>query len=287
MTTAVVETADIAVRAWGLGKRYRKSVALEDCAFDLPAGRVAALVGANGAGKTTLLTVLSGLLRPDSGEVSFRESERIAFVSQEKPVYKSFTPRAMLRMGARLNLAWDQTRAQAWLKRFDVPLDRKCGQLSGGQRTQVALALAIGSRPTLLLLDEPLSDLDPLARTEVMRELLAEVAESGTTVMLSTHIVTELAGVADHLLLLAHGKLLVGGDLDDLLAAHAMVVGPRADQPPVAGEVLWAKHLDNQSVFLVKVSSAPVVSAPWVVRPVSLEDYVLAQLSVTRKGESA
>ena len=283
--TAVVETAGIAVR--GLGKRYRRSVALHDCTFDLPAGRVAALVGANGAGKTTLLTVLSGLLKADSGEVSFREGERIAFVSQEKPVYRSFTPGAMLRLGARLNLEWDQARAVGWLERFDIPLDRRCGQLSGGQRTQVALAVAIGSRPSLLLLDEPLSDLDPLARTEVMRELLGEVAESGTTVVLSTHIVTELAGVADHLLLLAHGRLLAGGDLDELLGAHAVVVGPRADRPPVEGEVLWGKHLDNQSLFLVEVSSPPVVSAPWVVRPVTLEDYVLARLSVTRKGESA
>jgi ABC-2 type transport system ATP-binding protein len=285
--TSVVETADIAVRARGLGKRYRRSVALDDCAFELPAGRVAALVGANGAGKTTLLTVLSGLLKPDAGHVVFREGERIAFVAQEKPVYRSFTPKAMLQLGERLNLRWDQARAQAWLERFDVPMDRKCGQLSGGQRTQVALALAIGSRPTLLLLDEPLSELDPLARTEVVRELLCEVAEQGTTVVLSTHIVTELSGVVDHLLLLAHGKLLAGGDLDELLAAHAMVVGPRADRPPVEGEVLWAKHLDGQSLFLVKAASTPVASAPWVVRPVTLEDYVLAQLSATRKGDSA
>ncbi|MEO6083121.1 MAG: ABC transporter ATP-binding protein [Umezawaea sp.] len=281
--TAVVDTAGITVR--GLGKWYGTSMALRDCTFDLPAGRVAALVGANGAGKTTLLTVLSGLLRPDSGEFTLRPGERVAFVSQEKPVYRSFTPRAMLRLGERLNLVWDQTRARKWLERFDIPLDRKCGQLSGGQRTQVALAVAIGSRPSLLLLDEPLADLDPLARNEVMRELLGEAAESGTTVVLSTHIVTELAGVADHLLLLARGKLLVGGDLDELLAAHVMVVGPRADEPPMAGEVLWDKHLDSQSLFLVKASTTPVVSAPWVVRPVTLEDYVLARLSATRKGD--
>ena len=285
MTTAVVGTAGIAVR--GLGKRYRKSVALHDCTFDLPEGRVAALVGANGAGKTTLLTVLSGLLRPDSGGFELRPDERVAFVAQEKPVYKHFTPKDVLRLGARLNLEWDQARASAWLERFDIPVDRRCGQLSGGQRTQVALAVAIGSRPSLLLLDEPLADLDPLARTEVMRELLSEVAESGTTVILSTHIVTELAGVVDHLLLLAHGKLLVGGDLDELLTAHVMVVGPRADRPPVEGEVLWDKHLDGQSLFLVRVSSTPAVSAPWVVRPVTLEDYVLARLSATRKGGSA
>jgi ABC-2 type transport system ATP-binding protein len=285
MTTAVTATAGIAV--WGLGKRYGKSLALADCKFDLPAGRVAALVGANGAGKTTLLTILSGLLRPDEGGFSLRPDERVAFVSQEKPVYEHFTPRAMLQLGARLNLVWDQTRAQAWLKRFDIPLDRRCGRLSDGQRTQVALAVAIGSRPSLLLLDEPLANLDPLARKDVIRELLGEAAESGTTVILSTHIVTELAGVADHLLVLAHGKLLVGGDLDELLAAHVMVVGPRASASPVEGEVLWDKHLDGQSLFLVKASTTPVVSAPWVVRPVSLEDYVLARLSATHKRGSA
>ncbi|PRY43817.1 ATP-binding cassette domain-containing protein [Umezawaea tangerina] len=283
--TAVVETAGIAVR--GLGKGYRSSVALRDCTFDLPAGRVAALVGANGAGKTTLLTVLSGLLRPDAGEFTLRPGERVAFVAQEKPVYKHLTPRVVLQLAARLNLVWDQARAQAWLERFDIPLDRRCGQLSGGQRTQVALAVAIGSRPTLLLLDEPLADLDPLARTEVMRDLLSEVADSGATVVMSTHIVTELSGVVDHLLLLAHGTLLADGDLDELLAAHVMVVGPRAQESPVRGEVLWDKHLDGQSLFLVRTPTTPVVSAPWVVRPVSLEDYVLALLSATRKGDVA
>jgi ABC-2 type transport system ATP-binding protein len=287
MTTAVVVPADIAVRARGLGKSYRKAVALRDCSFDLPAGRVAALIGANGAGKTTLLTVLSGLLRPDAGEVGFRADERVAFVAQDKPVYKSFTPKDMLRLGARLNVVWDQARAEKWLARFEIPVDRKCGQLSGGQQAQVAFALAIGSRPTLLLLDEPLANLDPLARTEVTRELLTEVAETGMTVILSTHVVAELGGVVDYLLLLAHGKLLAGGDLDELLAAHVTVVGPRADKPPVPGEVVQERHQDDQSSFLLKVEGKPVVTAPWTVRSVSLEDYVLAQLAVTRKGASA
>lgn len=287
MTTAVGLAADTALRARGLGKSYRKAVALRDCSFDLPAGRVAALVGANGAGKTTLLTVLSGLLAPDAGEVAFREGERIAFVAQDKPVYRSFTPKGMLQLGARLNLVWDQARAEKWLARFEIPLDRKCGQLSGGQQAQVAFALALGSRPTLLLLDEPLANLDPLARNEVMRELLTEVAESGMTVILSTHVVAELGGVADYLLLLAHGKLLVGGDLDELLASHSVVAGPRAEKPPVAGEVVRESHHENQSSFLLKTADKPAVTAPWTVRPVSLEDYVLAQLAVTRKGASA
>lgn len=299
MTTAVVEqtgTASIAVRAHELGKRYRKSVlggetwALRDCTFDLPAGRVAALVGANGAGKTTLLNILSGLLVPDEGRLRYDGTDRVAFVSQDKPVYKGFDPADMLRLGAHLNEVWDQSRAQRWLERFEIPLDRKCGKLSGGQQAQVAFAMAIGARPAVLMLDEPLANLDPLARREVMSELLTEVDETGMTVLLSTHVVAELGGVADYLLLLAHGKLLVGGDLDELLAAHVKYVGPRSDVPPALGEIIEERHRGNQSSFLVKLQEGqprPVVAGQWAVRSVSLEDYVLAQLAATRKGVSA
>jgi ABC-2 type transport system ATP-binding protein len=291
MTTAVAEqsgTVPIAVRAGALGKRYRRSWALRECSFELPAGRVAALVGANGAGKTTLLSVLAGLLTPDEGSV--RTGGRTAVVSQDKPVYKQFSPAEMLRLGRHLNLVWDQQRAQRWLERFEIPLDRPCGKLSGGQQAQVAFAVAIGSRPTVLMLDEPLANLDPLARREVMSELLSEVAETGMTVLLSTHVVTELGGVADHLLLLAHGRLLAGGDMDELLGRHVHCVGPRADAPPVPGEVVEAHHTDGQSTFLVRLSDGqphPVLAEPWTTRPVTLENYVLAQLATTRKDGAA
>ncbi|MBY8848744.1 ABC transporter ATP-binding protein [Saccharothrix sp. MB29] len=289
MSTAVetVRTGatPFAVRAPSLGKRYRDRWALRDCTFDLPAGRVAALVGANGAGKTTLMTVLAGLLDADEGSAG--AVGRVAFVSQEKPVYRHFTPADVLKLGARLNVVWDEGRARRWLERFEVPLDRACGKLSGGQQAQVAFALAIGSRPTVLMLDEPLANLDPLARREVTAELLTEVDETGMTVLLSTHVVAELGGVADYLLLLAHGRLLAGGDLDELLARHVAYTGPRSDVPPALGEVVETRHRGKQSTFLVKLPDGhprPVVAGQWTERAVTLEDYVLAQLAATRKG---
>ncbi|MGM1063184.1 ATP-binding cassette domain-containing protein [Saccharothrix sp. Mg75] len=274
-----------AVRARSLGKRYRNRWALRDCTFDLPSGRVAALVGANGAGKTTLMSVLAGLLDADEGSAG--AAGRVAFVSQDKPLYRNFTAVDVLRLGARLNVVWDEARARRWLGRFEVPLDRACGRLSGGQQAQVAFALAIGSRPDVLLLDEPLANLDPLARREVTAELLAEVDETGMTVLLSTHVVAELSGVADHLLLLAHGRLLAGGDLDDLLARHVSYTGPRSEVPPALGRVVEARHRGNQSTFLVRLPDdhpRPVVAGRWTERPVTLEDYVLAQLAATRNG---
>ncbi|MEV8437203.1 ABC transporter ATP-binding protein [Actinosynnema sp. NPDC051121] len=283
-----VDGAALAVRAQGLGKRYRAKWALRECAFELPAGRVAALVGANGAGKTTLMSVLAGLLDADEGSAG--AVGRVAFVSQEKPVYRNFSAADMLRLGARLNVVWDEARARRWLARFEIPLDRACGKLSGGMQAQVAFALALGSRPDVLMLDEPLANLDPLARREVTAELLGEVAETGMTVLLSTHVVAELSGVADYLLLLAHGRLLAGGDLDELLGRHVSYTGPRSDVPPALGTVVEARHLGNQSTFLVELPQGqprPVVAGPWVERPPTLEDYVLAQLEATRKGARA
>lgn len=280
----------LAVAVDGLGKCYRKGLrgstwALRDCSFELPAGKVAALVGMNGAGKTTLLSVLAGLLRPTEGRVEFgAEAARVSFVAQDKPLYRHFSVSDMLRAGKELNRVWDAERARRWLHRFDIPLDRACGKLSGGQQAQVAFALAIGAKPDLLLLDEPLSNLDPLARREVVKELLAEVVDTEMTVLLSTHVVAELNGVTDHLILLGNGKLIVDGDVDDLLAAHLYYVGPRAEAPPAVGEIVEARHVGSQSTFMVRRDPADTlpVSAPWTTRPVTLEDLVLANLESSR-----
>jgi ABC-2 type transport system ATP-binding protein len=259
----------------------------------LPAGRVVALVGANGAGKTTLLSILAGLLAPSEGIIRLggtpAEPNRISFVAQDKPLYRHFSARDMLKVGQRLNRVWDDERAKRWLRRFDIPLDRPCGRLSGGQQAHVAFAIAIGARLSVLLLDEPLSNLDPLARRDVTQELLGEVTDTGMTVLLSTHVVAELGGVADHLLL-SRGALLVDSDADDLLTEHIYYVGPRATEPPCEGEIVKASHSTSQSSFLVRVGPtgrpAPV-AAPWTTRPVSLEDLVIAYLESDRAAAAA
>lgn len=297
MTSIAASVQDAAaIRVDRLGKRYPRvlglqgtSWALQDCTFQLAAGQVAALVGANGAGKTTLLGLLAGVLRPTHGQVRVGgaavTAARVALVAQGKPLYRQFTATDLLRFGAHLNRTWDQQRALRWLDRFAIPLDRACGRLSEGQRAQVAFAVALGSRPSILLLDEPLANLDPLVRAEVTSELLTEVHDTGVTVLLSTHVVGEIVGVADHLLLLAHGRLLLDEDLDRLLREHVHYLGPRSDSPPGPGQIVRTRSRDNQSSFLVRLPAGtppPVLAPPWTTRPVTLDDLVLAMLAATR-----
>jgi len=287
----------IAVEAKSLSKRYGRVWALRDCTFQLPANRIVALVGANGAGKSTLMSIVSGVMSATSGSLfvtgqAVRRGDggsRVAILAQDKPLYRDFTVADMLRFGRSTNRVWDQQRALSWLERFAVPLGRRCSKLSGGQKAQVALAVALGSRPTVLLLDEPLANLDPVARTEVTAELLAETADSDMTVMLSTHIVTELSGVGDHLLLLSSGRPVLVGDVEELMAQHLRFTGPRADQPPMAGRILQVQHTDRQSTFVVQLADrtgAPAIVAPgWTAQPLSLDQMIVTHLRADRARE--
>jgi ABC-2 type transport system ATP-binding protein len=285
----------VAVEARDVSKRYGTVWALRECGFQLPANQIIALVGANGAGKSTLMSIISGMLRATSGSLLVNghpvtkgrapgtdAGGRVAILAQDKPLYRDFSVADMLHFGRCTNRVWDQRRALSWLERFNVPLDRRCGKLSGGQRTQVALAVALGSRPDVLLLDEPLANLDPVARTEVTGELMAETADSDMTVMLSTHIVAELSGVGDHLLLLDAGRPVLTGDVEQLLACHLRLTGPRADRPPSPGAIIQDQHTDRQSVFVVRLpdaQAAPAVVAPgWTAQPVSLDQLILTYL---------
>ena len=280
--TAALETA-------GLGKRYRRRWALRDCSVSVPAGRVAALVGANGAGKTTLLHLTVGLLAPTSGSVRVFGSPpvgrpgaltRVAFVAQDKPLYRGFTVAELLRFGARLNPRWDQATAEGWLRRLGIPLGQRAGRLSGGQQAQVALALALGKRADLLVLDEPLANLDPLARREVMEGLMAAVAETGMTVVLSSHVLAELEEVCDYLVLLAGGRVQVAGEIEALLAEHKVLVGPRAAAEALAAgphAVVRASFTARQATLLAR-TGGPIHDPRWVVRDASLEELVLAYM---------
>jgi ABC-2 type transport system ATP-binding protein len=279
----------VAISAAGLGKQYRSGWALRDCNLQIPAGRICALVGPNGAGKTTLLRLALGLLKPSTGAVSvFGWSPttnptlvlaRVGYVPQDRPLYRRFTVDEMLHLGRRLNPRWDQGVAAGRLRRLDIPLDRKLGQLSGGQQAQVSLALALGKRPDLLLLDEPVSNLDPLARRQFLSELVQVVAADGLTVVLSSHVVAELERVCDHLVILNAGRVQVMGEIEALLELHKLIIAPSLDPAQVASDqtVVQATHTERQSALLVKVGGKPVRS-DWETHSVSLEDMVLAYL---------
>ncbi|HEX7302228.1 ABC transporter ATP-binding protein [Lentzea sp.] len=249
--------------------------ALRNVSFELPPGSVTALVGANGSGKSTLLNVLAGHLPPYSGHCAV--AGRVAYVPQHKPMYKGFKVADVLSFGRRMNRVWDHDRADEWLTRYKVPRGLQFGDLSGGQRTHVTLALALGSRPDVLVLDEPLAELDPLARSRVMKELLTEVSDNGTTLVFSTHVVAEVGGVADRLLLLSGGRLLIDGDTDELLEQHVLYTGPHASKSPVEGRVVLAKHGVSQSSYLVRSGGARI-DEPWTARFVTLEELVVAHL---------
>jgi ABC-type multidrug transport system ATPase subunit len=280
---------DIVLETDRLGKRYGNKWALRDCSLQLPAGRIAALVGPNGAGKSTLLHLAVGLLRPDAGAVRvfgqppYRDTgvlSGIGFVAQDTPLYRDFTAAELVVMGAKLNRHWDGDLARNRLAQLGIPPRQPVGKLSGGQRAQVALALALAKRPRLLLLDEPIASLDPLARREFLQSLMGSVAESGTTVLLSSHLLGDLERVCDYLVVLHASRVQLAGAVDDLVAEHRLLVGPRHGDGPIAGvrAVVRASHTDRQSTLLVRVEDG-FDDPQWTVREVTLEDVILAYLA--------
>ncbi|MER7750580.1 ABC transporter ATP-binding protein [Kitasatospora sp. NPDC097643] len=279
---------EVALEAHELGKRYGRSTALRGCSLQLPAGRIAALVGPNGAGKSTLLHLAVGLLEPDEGQVRvFGRDPRagtevlaeIGFVAQDTPLYPDFTAAELITMGGKLNRRWDADVARDRLARLGIPLDKPVGSLSGGQRAQVALALALAKQPRLLLLDEPVAALDPLARHAFMQELMGAVADLGTTVLLSSHLLADLERVCDYLVVLQTAQVQLTGSVDDLLAGHRTIVGPRvgAEAVPGVAAVVRASHTERQSTLLVR-TDGPLDESLWTVHEVTLEDLVLAYL---------
>jgi ABC-2 type transport system ATP-binding protein len=280
------------LEAEGLGKRYGRNWGLRECDLEIPAGRVTALVGPNGAGKTTLLHLAVGLLSPSAGVVKILDGQRpgssslmarVGFVAQDTPVYARLSVADHLRLGAHLNHGWDRHLAEQRIQVLGLDPSRPAGKLSGGQRAQLALTLAVAKRPELLLLDEPVASLDPLARREFLQSLMEFVAESGSSVVLSSHLVADLERVCDYLVLLIASKVAVAGSLDDLLANHRRLIGPRCDPTklPATHQVIEASHTDRQSTLLVRINS-PIHNPAWTVEEVSLEDVVLAYMGRDR-----
>jgi ABC-2 type transport system ATP-binding protein len=278
-----------AIETRSLSKRYGRTWALDGCTLAIPAERVVALVGPNGAGKTTLLHLAVGLTSPTGGTItvlggavpgSNAALERIGFVAQDTPLYKNLSIADTLRLVASLSATWDEANARAHLTRLEIPLERKVGHLSGGQQAQVSLAVALGRHPELLVLDEPVARLDPLARHDFMAVLMAAVAEEGISVLFSSHVVAELERVCDYLVVLNHGKVQVAGDVDDLLGSHQVFTGPTAEAATVGASlaVVQAQQGDRQTSLLVRTSQELVPPAGWAVGPTNLEELVLAYL---------
>ncbi|HET9110971.1 MAG TPA: ABC transporter ATP-binding protein [Ktedonobacterales bacterium] len=283
----------VALETTALGRRFGRHWALRDCTFALPAGRIAALVGPNGAGKTTLLQLAVGLLRPTSGEARvfglspitqpLEALPRIGFVAQDHPLYRGFTVAELLTVGRKLNPRWDQQSAVARLDKLGIPLNKRADRLSGGQQAQVALALALGKRPDLLLLDEPLASLDPLARRDLLRVLLDATMEHGLTVLLSSHIISDLERVCDYLVILSNARVALAGDIDEILRTHKRLVGPRTDPAAIASlhNVIDVSHTERQTTLLARLNGH-VFGTDWQQQDVALEDVALAYLQQGR-----
>ena len=281
--TAALETE-------GLGRRYRTNWGLRDCTLSVPEGSITGLVGPNGAGKSTLLRLAAGLSRPTTGTVSIfgrvvdpnsvDHLGRVGYFDQLRPLYASFRVKEMLTFGRRLNPNWDDDAAHRWLEDLDIPLNQRIGKLSLGQQAEVALTVCMGKRPDLLLLDEPVASLDPLARRQLLQTLMGTVAERGTTVFLSSHIVSELEPVCDRLIILSASRVQLSDSVESILSDHHLLVGPRP-APALAGvEVISSTETGRQSTLLVR--GAPTGLGPaWETAEPDLDAIVLAYLEGT------
>ncbi|MFF5371815.1 ABC transporter ATP-binding protein [Streptomyces sp. NPDC013187] len=277
------------LRAQGLGKRYKQRWALQNCDLDVPAGRVVGLVGPNGAGKSTLLKLASGMLTPTAGTIEVcggrpaagvEQLAKVGFVAQDTPTYSALSVADHLDFGKRLNPTWDDPVARDRIRRLGLDPKQRAGKLSGGQRAQLALTLGIAKRPELLILDEPVAALDPLARREFMQDLMEAVAEHELSVVLSSHLVADVERTCDYIIVLVDSRVQVAGDIDDLVACHHRLTGPRRDPDtlPAGQHVITASHTDRQTTLLVRTDTA-VHDPSWTVSPLGLEDIVLAYMT--------
>ncbi|MFI5063701.1 MAG: ABC transporter ATP-binding protein [Streptosporangiales bacterium] len=288
-----------ALHADRLGRRYGHVWGLRDCTLEVPAGAIAGLVGPNGAGKTTLLEMIIGLLQPTEGQLSvFGETSharmaarlaRVGYVAQDHPLYRDFSIADMFHLGRAMNLRWDQGLAQARMDALGIPLKRKVKTLSGGQQAQVSLTMALAKRAPLLVLDEPVSSLDPVARLEFMREVMASAAGTGLTVIIASHVVAELERLCDWLIVLTGGQVRVAGPADDLLAAHRLLTVPRATpDAELPGLLIHRADSDRHSTAVVRADPARLAAQQrpgWQSEPVGFEQLVMAYLQ--RRPEMA
>ena len=272
----------------GLGKRYGRHQALSDCTLTIPAGRIVGLVGPNGAGKSTLLGLACGLITPTTGSISVlgnrpaadaAQLARVGFVAQDTPVYGRLSVADHLRLGARLNPGWDEELAQRRMAQVGLDPAQRAGSLSGGQRAQLALTIAAAKRPELLIFDEPVASLDPLARRAFLRNLLEFVAELEISVVLSSHVLSDLEQVCDYLVILVDSRVQLAGEVEALLAGHHRLSGDRGDfdSLPASVELIQSEHTARHSSAIVR-AAGPLPAGLTEEQPVTLEEMTMAYL---------
>ena len=276
------------LHAQSLGKRYGRREALAQCTLEIPPGHVVGLVGPNGAGKTTLLKIACGMLAPSSGEIEVlghrpgsgpEQLARVGYVAQDTPTYAHLTIADHLKLGAHLNPRWDDELARTRIAQLGLDPKQKAGKLSGGQRAQLALTVAVAKRPELLVLDEPVASLDPLARRAFLRHLMESVAEYETSVILSSHLVSDLERVCDYIVVLVASRVQLSGETDQLLAEHYRLICSRRTQAelPEDFDVILAEHTERQSTFIVRCDHEPPIGN-WSAEHLELEDLVLSYM---------
>ena len=284
------------IETHGLGKSYGSTRALNDCTLAIPEGHVAALVGPNGAGKTTLLNIAVGLATPTTGALtvlggcpagSLAALDGIAFVAQDTPLYKNLSAADLLHVTRNLNRRFDQGYAEQRLGELGIGLRQKAGRMSGGQQAQLALTLALARRPRLLVLDEPMAMLDPLARHDFMATVMTAVADNNVSVVLSSHVLAELERVADYLVLISRGRVQMVGEVEDLLARHRVLTGPasEAERHAQRWNVVHESRAALQAHLLVRCDgTSDPVPPGWEAHSLTLEELTLSYL---REPEAA
>lgn len=256
--------------------RFDAAPVLQDCSFTVPAGAVVALLGRNGAGKTTLLRSVVGLLRPDRGRIKVQAG--IGYVAQHAPLYRMLTVAQTLRLGGRLNPGWDAAFAQELADDAGLPAGAKVGRLADGQRTRLALVMALGKRPEVLVLDEPLAGLDPVARTEIVGTLMAEVADRGTTVLMSSHVVADIESVCDHVVVLGEGRARLAGGVEAELEGHWLAMGAAGDAAVLDRfEVIELRQEEREFTAVVRIGEPPDGAGVTWHRP-TLEELLMGYL---------
>lgn len=277
--------------AEGLAKQFRRNDwALRNLTLTIPKGAIVGLAGPNAAGKSTLLSLAAGLLAPSEGSIKVFGRDplqapevlaEVGYVAQGAPLYRSFRVADTIEYARRTNSRWDAEIATELLTRIDS--GAKVAALSAGERARVALALALGKRPRLVLLDEPFASLDPLAGRELLQLLMDGVAELGATVIVASHVVADIQRICDHIVLLSRGRVRLEGDVEDLLESHRLLTGPRRPLGSIRGvrEVVRERHSGRQ-LTLLAITDGPIVDPSWTVDPVSLEELLLAYMAPER-----